>query len=592
MRRQYTPQNKKHYFPYFLPLFLFFLFVNPHHEIQGTEPDTAERFGGRLVLATVSDPKTFNPIVAQETSSTQILNFLFEGLTKTDPKTGAVIPNLAQAWSHDETGKVWTVNLRPDVVWSDGTPFTAHDVVFTFNEIIYNPTIITGYKSILTIDGCPIVVRALDDVTLRFTLPSLFAPFLRALSLPIMPRHVLRDAVGNNTFNEAWGIRELPQRIIGTGPFMLGQYRPGGKVILRRNPYYWRRDAEGNRLPYLAEIIFLIIQSQDIALLKFKNQEIDMYGLRGIDYPWLKPIEEKGYFTIYDLGPTMSRYFLAFNQNNGVNPHTGEPYMPPDKNAWFTNRNFRHAIAHCINRRQIIDLVYNGLATPQHATMSPASGYFYNPDVVRYEFNREKARAILAGEGFRDRNNDGILEDKDGNTVSFNVYLSAGAVQTTHLANLIRKDLSQLGCEVNLIQVEFNTLVNKLSFTFDWDVVLIGLTGGIEPHFGANVWFSHGPLHMWHPRQKQPATEWERRIDEIFLQGVQELDESHRKPLYDEWQRIVADEVPVIFTVIPSNLTAVNNRLQNVKPTPLGGVLHNVEEIYIRQETTDHRQQT
>ncbi len=303
--------------------------------------------------------------------------------------------------------------------------------------------------------------------------------------------------------------------------------------------------------------------------------------MRGIDYPWLRPLEEKGYFRIYDLGPTMSRYFLTFNQNKGINPNTSEPYMSEVKNKWFCNRNFRKAIAHSINKSEISELIYNGLAIEQHSTMSPSSGYFFNPDVCKYDFNMEEARSILASEGFVDRDNDGVLEDKEGNDVSFELYLSSGNVQSTQLANLIRKDLSELGCEVNLIQVEFNTLVNKLSFTFDWDLVLIGLTGGIEPHFGANVWFSNGPLHIWYPRQKEAATEWENRIDEIFLSAVQELDKEKRKILYDEWQRIVANEVPVIFTVIPLNIMAVNNRLQNVKPTPLGGVLHNVEEIYI-----------
>ena len=581
-RKQYTPRNRRYVRAYFLPFLIFLFFINTHNTVL-CKSDEASRFGGRLIMATVSDPKTFNPIVAQETSSTQILNFIFEGLTDTDPESGAVIPNLAERWSHDGEGKVWILSLRHDVFWSDGAPFTAGDVVFTFKQLIYNPNIITGYKSILTIDGREIQVEAIDDFTLRFTLPSTFAPFLRSLTLPIMPRHVLEPAAENNTFNEAWGIREDPERIIGTGPFMIDQYRPGEKVVLRRNHYYWKRDENNNRLPYLENIVFLIIQSQDIALLKFKNQEIDMYGLRGVDYPWLKPLEGKGYFQIYDLGPTLSRYFVSFNQNRGVNPHTSQPYMPRAKNKWFTNRNFRKAIAHSINRAQIIDLIYNGLAIPQHSTMSPASGYYYNPDVVKYDFDMEKARDILAAEGFLDKDNDGFLEDNDGNAVTFNLYLSSGNVQATQLANLIRKDLAQLGCEVNLIQVEFNTLVNKLSFTFDWDIVLIGLTGGIEPHFGANVWFSHGPLHMWYPRQKEAATLWEKRIDEIFQAGVQELDEAKRKRLYDEWQRIVADEVPVIFTVIPLNIIAVNNRLQNIKPTPLGGVLHNIEEIYIKQ---------
>ncbi|MBU1862545.1 MAG: ABC transporter substrate-binding protein [Candidatus Omnitrophica bacterium] len=578
--KQTTQKKSRKRVRCFFALFVCFIIAPYFFRTPSTFSATTHRFGGRLVLSTTTDPKTFNPIVAQETSSTQILNHLFEGLTTIDPLSGEVIPHLAEQWTRNTDGTIWTFSLRQDVRWSDGRPFTARDVFFTFNELIYNPDIITPLKSIFTIDGKNIELSVIDEHTIRFILPSPFAPFLRSLGVSIMPKHVLESAVKNNTFNESWNIQTPLKEIVGTGVFTLARYKPGEKIVLRKNPYYWKKDSDNNRLPYLDEIVFLIIQSQDIALLKFKNGEIDVYGLRGIDYPWLKPLERKEGFTLYHLGPTMSRFFLTFNQNKGINPHTSKPYVTPVKLKWFTNRNFRKAIAHSINKRAIIDLVYNGLAIDHNTTMSPSSGFFYNPQVTAYDFDLEKARQLLREEGIRDQNNDGILEDSEGNPISFNLFISSGSQQGTQLANLIRKDLSSLGVDVNLIQMEFNTLANKIFFTYDWDTMLMGMTGGVEPHFGANVWFSSGPFHMWYPRQTEATMPWETRIDEIFRKGVQELDEEKRKVLYDEWQRIVAEEVPVIYTVIPLQITGVHDRLGNVKPMPLGGVLHNVEEIY------------
>lgn len=541
----------------------------------------------RLVLATSTDPKTFNPVLAQETSSTQILNLVFEGLTSIDPHTGEVVPHLARSWSHDSEGRVWTFHLREDVRWSDGTPFRARDVVFTFNDLIYNPTILSGLASIFSIDGKPITVRQLDEHTVEFQLPSPFAPFLRALGVAILPAHVLEPAVHAQTFNETWGIDSEPAAIIGTGPFMIETYVPGERIILTKNTHYWKRDPAGNPLPRLAEIVFLHLASPDLALLKFKNGEIDMYGMRSVDYPWLRRLEEKEQrFRIYERGPSLSTTFVTFNKNTGVHPQTQQPYVDPIKQKWFRSLAFRRAVAHAIDVHTIIDLVHTGLAIAQRSAMSPSANFYFTDDVRVYEYSIEKARALLAAEGFIDRDGDDICEDPAGNPVRFNFFVPAGNPQTAEIANLIRKDLSRIGVHANVVQVEFNTLVNKLTFSYDWDMAMIGLSGGIEPHFGANVWVSSSPLHMWYPRQAEPQTQWEARIDEIFSRGVRELDPAKRKTLYDEWQRLVASNVPVIYTVIPLQFSAVANTVKNIKPAPLGGLLHNVEELFIAAEHT------
>jgi len=223
--------------------------------------------------------------------------------------------------------------------------------------------------------------------------------------------------------------------------------------------------------------------------------------------------------------------------------------------------------------------------------MSPSAGFYYNEHVQTYAYDLARAKKILEDAGYKDRDSDGIIEDDRGIPVEFNLYTNAGNVEREKIAAMIRHDLSLLGMKVNFLGVEFNALIQKLNATYDWDAILLGLTGGIEPHFGRNVWHSSGQLHLWSPNQTKPDTEWEARIDEIFDAAVQELDEEKRKILYDEWQQIVSEEVPLVYTILGGNIFAVRNRFGNLRPTAYGGAFHNIEEIYIQAQDTGHTTQ-
>lgn len=537
-------------------------------------------YGGKLILYTTSDPRSFNPILAKETSTTAITSIIFEGLTRTNAFTLEVEPNLAAKWEVDETGFIWTFYLRQDVFWQDGKRFSADDVIFTFNDLIYNPEIPNSARDIFTIDNKTISVEKIDDWTVKFILPRRFAPFLRSMNTEILPKHCLERLVQEKKFNFSWSIDSNPKEIVGTGPFKLSRYLPGERIELARNNLYWKEDSEKNGLPYLDGIIFLIVPNQDTALLKFQEGEIDYYSLRGIDYQMLKPKEKKYNFTVYQMGAGFGSSFLVFNLNPSINPITKQPYLESKKFEWFNNLGFRKALAHCIDKEKIIEIVLQGFGYPQIGPESPSSSFFYNPNVVSYPYDLKKAKGMLAENSFLDRNNDGIREDKNGNKIEFNIFTVAGSDERMQIASIIRKDLASIGIIANLVPIEFNALVAKLVSTFDWDVVLIALTGGIEPHFGRNVWHSSGQLHMWNPQQKTAKTEWERRIDEIFDLAVQELDENKRKKLYDEWQFIVTDNTPLIYTVLADVMFAVRNKFGNLKPTPYGGAFHNLEEIY------------
>jgi len=543
---------------------------------------TPDRHGGQVVFATSSDPKSFNPITAQETSSTAIIGYVFEGLTRTNGVTLAVEPSLAKEWTVSPDGLVWTFALRQDVRWSDGQPFSADDVLFTFKDLIYNPDVPSSERDIFTIDGKEILVEKVDAFTVRFTLPTKFAPFLRSLSTSILPQHKLAAAVKEGRFNFTWGIDTPVEDIVGTGPFRLTQYLPGQQVVLRANPYYWRTTTEGEALPFIQEIVFLIVPSQDVALLKFLDGEVDSIPMRGMEYSILKPLEKKKDFTVYDLGSAFSSNFLVFNQNPRVNPKTQQPFVDPVKLSWFSNVHFRKAVACAIDKKRIIEIVMNGLGYPQDAAENPNNIAFYNPQVVRYEYDLPYARQLLAKEGFVDKNKDGILEDAQGRKVEFNLYTNSDSAERLQIAAIVRRDLELLGMKVNFLGLEFNSLVSKLMANYEWDAIIIGLTGGLEPHFGKNVWVSNGQLHFWNPGQTSPTTSWEKRVDEIFTEGVQILDDAKRKPLYDEWQRIVSQELPLIYTVFSANLVAVRNKFENLTPSKFGGIFHNLEELYLK----------
>lgn len=550
-------------------LVLFSLVLSSSH---GALSAAVARPSRTLVLAIPGEPKSFNELVAQETSTTQITGFLFEGLTRLNTETGETEGRLAERWEVSPDGLRWTFHLRRDVLWFDGTPFTTRDVLFTFNDLIYNPEIINAARDIFTVGGKHILVEPSDPYTVTFLLPSPFAPFLMAMGQSIYPEHVLKPAVTAERFSSAWGVDSDPAQIIGTGPFRIAKYLPGERVELVRNERYWQRDGEGRRLPYMQRIIFLIIPNPDLRLLKFLEGETDFHGLSGVDYPLLAPKMREKKFSLYDVGAQLGSNFLAFNQGC------------PDarKRSWFRSRIFRRAVAHSLDRPAMIDVLYGRMGVAQCSPLSPSTPFFFNRRISCYEYDPGRSISQLRGDGFIDSNADGWLEDKEGNPVELVLLTNAENPERVQMAGMIREDLARIGIKAHLLTVEFNSLVTKLVATHDWDAVLLGLTGEIDPHFGANVWLSSGSLHFWNAGAPEKISPWEGRIDEIFAKALGSLDRSARRDLYGEWQEIAARELPVIYTVLPRLTYAVRNRFTNLRPTVLGGPFHNIEWIDIR----------
>lgn len=546
------------------------------------------KFGGRIIIASLGEPKTFNPIVANETSSTQITGMMWEGLTTANPWTGEVAANLATSWTHDETGLVWTVRLREGVEWSDGKPFTADDVLFTY-ETMYDPNITCSMRDLITgPNGEKWKLEKIEDLTIRFTLYDKNAIFPLLIAAQVIPRHMFKPLVDGGNFDSTMSTDTPPEQFVGTGPFLLSRYEIGNRVVMKRNPRYWQKDAAGQRLPYLDEFVYLIVPDLNVQVLKFRSGETDLVSMRPADFPILAGQTGTDY-VIYRLGPRLGSFFLFFNQNTGSDPQ-GRAFVAPNKLKWFRNKLFRQAMSHAIDRQSIADNVFNGLAYPQYNEFNEVLKLpFGAPDLLKMEYDPQTAKALLAEIGLTDRNGDGALEDQDGNQVEFNLTTNSENTDRVKVAEVIRKDLEDLGIRVNFRPMSFNTLISKLDSTFDWEACLMGLTGSLEPHFGANVWRSSGHTHMWFPMQKTPSTSWEAEIDKIFDDGIRELDEQKRREIYWQYQRIAAEQQPLIYIATQEGLVAIRTKFANIFPTgvtslPEWGVLNHLEGIYVKGE--------
>ena len=535
--------------------------------------------GGTLTTATISKPLTFNLALAVEGGSSGALSYLFEGLTQTSWLDDEVEPRLAESWERSDDGLRWVFHLRDDVRWHDGAPFTAHDVEFTFNEVIYNDDFEATSRTIFEFrhlnsesgewEQSPMTVTALDDRTVEFVLPYPFAPFLRSMGTAIYPKHILEGPVAAGTFEEFWTIDTDPTEIIGTGPFTIAEYAPGDRIVYQRNPDYWLTDDAGGRLPYLDRVVRLQVDHVEEQLELFRDGVTDFHGVLGEEYTLLVSAAEDEDFALHRRGPGFGTTFLVFNQNPGVDD-AGQPYLDPVKLRWFQNVAFRQAVAHTVDKAGIIDGVLNGLGYPQWSSISPAAGDFHNPEVRRYPYDLDRANEILDGLGWLDTDGNGIREDDLGNPISFKLVTSEGNSVRVGTTQIIQEGLAALGLDAQVELVDFGQMVSQLSFTFDWEAMVLGHGGGPDPYSGIGTWHSSGEYHEWYPHQPEPATEWEARVDELYVAASAELDHDRRVRLYQEAQSVIAENVPMVFTTLSERLGAVREVFGNYTPTLYG----------------------
>ena len=545
--------------------------------------------GGRLVVGELGDPKTFNCIIANEVSSLNIFRFMFWGLLNFDVPTQEIKPGLAEFWTNSPDGKTWTLKLRKNLRWSDGEPLTADDVVFTWNDIIYNPAINTVMRDPFIIDGKNFTVTKVDELTIRVVTPEIYAPFLYQFgTTPIMPQHILAKTVANGTFASAYGVNWKPQDIVGSGPYRLKEHKAAQSTLLERNPYFLEVDRKGQRLPYFDNVIFTVVPDMNALTLRFLSGEGDVADLvEPDDYDRFKTESAKGRFQLLEPGIGLEKSFFWFNQNTNANPATGQPYVEPKKLKWFRNVKFRQACSYAIDRESIIKSIYSGHAIPEYGYETSGNKKWNNPNVAQYPHDLTKARALLQEIGIEDRKGDGSLEDADGNRIEFVLNTMTHNTAFEKTAVLIASDLEKIGFKVIVQSLELNTLLNKTEDTYDYDCVLLGLiSGSADPSDGMNVIKSDGFTHQWFPREKTPSTDWEARLDYLMDAQMKTLDYAERKKDYDEVQEILAEQVPFIYTITRFNYAAIHSDIGNNRPTSFSfyRVTWNAEELYFKSK--------
>jgi peptide/nickel transport system substrate-binding protein len=539
------------------------------------------RPGGVFFGTLAGMPRTFNPLQSGEDApSAMAVSRLLDGLTRFDAAREEIVPGLARSWDIGEDQKTFTFHLRRGVKWSDGHPFTADDVIFTF-QVIYDERYPNRRKSELSVNGQPFEVEKIDDYTVRFRTADIYAPFLLYAGTSIMPRHKLYQAYEDGTFLRAWSVRDAqmaPESIVSTGALVLERFRPAERIVYRANPHYYRMDEAGQRLPYIDRLIERIVRSQQATTLAFAHGQSDYEAVEVRNVNWVRRNAGRHHYTVYDRGPSQSTSFIWFNQNAGSD-RRGQPYIAPHKLEWFRDARFRQAVSHAIDREGIVSGVLLGRGQPLWGPVSPANQSWHNPDVQRYPYDPGRARELLREAGFS-WNAAGELHDRKGNRVSFSIATNEDNEVRQAMGLVFVDNMKQIGIEVRLQPLDFNTFVAKVMNSFDYDAGLLGLTGSWDPQGGWSVYHSSGRLHMWNPSQSTPSTEWEARIDELMERQLRTLDTAERRRYIFEVQEILAREQPMIYTVTVNSYEGLQDRWRNLDPPQMGALVWNHDEIW------------
>lgn len=560
--------------------------------------DGRGRLGGRMVTGQAQAPREFNPITQGTTASGDITNqALFQGLIDYNYDDDCYYPSgTIRGWEHTPDGKVYTFYMRRGALWSDGQPLTLDDVEFTF-KVIFDPKVTNAYgEFFLQSDGSLAQFERVRDEAFRLRLKEPSAQITLSLgAMRVVPKHILGAAYARGEFESAYGVASDPKQLVSNGPFRLKQYVPDQRVVLERNPHFGRmgHDLDGRpvRLPYLDEFVFLILPTMDAQFLSFMANDLDMlYPLQATNYPATKAREESKHdVEVVNLGPAIGSQFLILNQNPRK-ADSGKPYVDPVKLAWFTTKAFRQAISYAIDRDAIAKTAFQSLAVPQIADKTSESRLWNTSTVRRYPHNPDRAKQILLGIGFSDRNGDGVIEDASGNPVSFVLNTNADNPARVMMMSMIQKDLELVGIKVVAQTVDIGALTKKLRESFEWEAIVVGLSSGVpnDPILSHNVYLSNGVSHLWNrapqrdaAEQPQPCTPWEKRLDELCLKNAHQITYEERKASWDEIQMLLAEELPMIWLVKPHELVAAKVGIGNYRPKILRPCnFWNLEELY------------
>ena len=547
----------------------------------GEEPFSIGKSGGTWKTSVTNDPKTFNLIVSEnDGTSSGIIGPLFPaGFSDYDPYSREWEPEIA---SHDirvyeEEGRMDVFfTLRDDLYWTyydrdEKVKITSDDVIFWYNEIDGNPEMQRrAYNSqfVDMEDGSVehIDIEKIDERTFVFHYPRTVANPLLGSNMEFGPKFLFEPALekgGPEGVKEIFTIDMDVKDLPSGGSMYLVEYTPGVRLVYEENPHYYDKDAAGNKIPYIQKSISKIVPDLNTEFLLFKNGEKDAYNVRAEDLEEMVNQENRDY-TVYNGGATFNAEFISFNQN----PQALPEYMQ----QWFIQKEFRQAMSCLVNRPRIIKQIQRGLGTPFSHFFLEAN-MFHNPDIkLDYTYSPDRAMELLSSIGMT-KDDRGVLRDASGNAVEFDIITNSDNNTRIDTANIFIDECSKVGIKVSLKPLDFQKMVDMLTQSYDWHAVLLSF-GGL-PYFptqGSNVWQSDGNLHIWHPLQETPVTDWEARMDYLYNEATYTPDREKARPYWDEYQQIVLDQLPLIYLVQSNSFLAVRDKWENVYYDTLGGL--------------------
>lgn len=536
--------------------------------------------GGTLSYRLSAPPGTFNYLMAKDEATVITAFFLMQGrLIDLDHKTQKYVPALAETWKLADDGQTVNVKLRDGLKFSDGSEITAEDVVFTFAAIYDEKTNSPIWKDAMLIGGKQIAAKAVDKLNVQLTFPEKVAAVENYLiNVGILPSKVLKPDLDAGKLSESWKIDADPAKIVTSGSFVVESSTASEKVVLARNPNYWKKDSAGVQLPYLDKISIEVIPDPNNTLAKLQQNGLDIVDrLRPADFATLGSTPG-GTIKPTDVGPGPSTDHLWFNLNDSV---------ASPKKDWFADKRFRQAISSAIDRETMAKSTLRGLATPLSSFVTPGNKTWINNNLPKTEYSLERAAQLLSDAGFVKKGTPEApeLTDAKGNPVEFTLIVPVENEPRKLMAATIQEDLAKLGIKMQIAPIEAAKITERWTKTFDYDAIFLGLAlSDLEPASYASFLLSSGENHQWKPDQKTPATEWEKQIDQLFAEQSHEADQQKRVEKFGEIQKIMANELPVVPVVARHLLSAAGTRVGNYSPSPIGPYsLWNADELFVSQ---------
>ena len=496
---------------------------------------------GELRFCLRSEPKTFDPLKVEDDASVAIRYLTGGVLVRLNRQTQVLEPELAQSWKVSKDGKQITLKLRSGVSFSDSTPFSAEDVAYTVQQLM-DPALHSPTGDAFRSGPGNVETKIISPTEISIRFPAAVAGLDRQFDqVAILSAHS--------------GKKEMAV----LGPFMVAEYNPGTSVLLKRNPNYWKTDAQGRKLPYLESVRLDIQPNRDVEMLRFKRGEIDL--INSLDSEYFDKLAATSPQLVHDAGPSLDSEQMWFNE-------VAKAPLQEFKKNWFRSATFRRAISQAINREDLSRVVFRGHAQPAVGPVSPANKFWFNSNLKSQAYAPDAALKTLQGDGFRMEN--GALKDKAGNAVVFSIITNSGNKYRERMATMIQEDLQKIGIRVNVVTLDFPSLIERMTQTFDYEAILLGLTNtGLDPSEQMNVWLSSSENHQWNPQEKSPETAWEAEIDRLMRAQASSADAKKRKESFDRVQEIAVEQAPFIYLVNRNALSAVAAAVQGTNPVIL-----------------------